>query len=133
MRDFPLFDGDFFPDRLPLVLEKVQQGPPAAPAPAAGGKRKVKLARSETLRIADQMKLEVSGAKWSFLVARLHAAEDPEPMPREKHIGSHELLDSRMHLIELSQSRHWQFDELRRAHWSTMMLLALLGGTPEPE
>jgi len=91
------------------------------------------LARSETLCIADQMKLEVSGAKWSFLVATLNANDEPELTPREKHIGSHELLDSRMHLLELSQSRHWQYDELRRAHWSTMMLLAMIGGLPEPD
>ena len=51
MRDFPLFDGDFFPDRLPDVIEKGKQ-PPPPPPPAAKGKAKAagglkKLVRSD--------------------------------------------------------------------------------------
>ena len=43
---------------------------------------------------------------------------------------SHALVDKRMDFLKLSLDRHWQFDELRRAHFSTMMILAHLGGPP---
>ena len=52
-------------------------------------------------------------------------------VPREKHIGPNELIDERGVFLEMSMSRHWQWDELRRAQWSTMMLLAMLGGPPD--
>jgi len=135
VRDFPLFDGDFFPDRLPDVIEKGKQ-PPPPPPPAAKGKAKAagglrKLVRSETLAIADELKNEVSGSDYGFLVATLHAARDPPHVGREKHIGSHELVDDRERFLEMCISRHWQFEELARAHYSTMMLLAVLGGAPE--
>ena len=67
-----------------------------------------------------------------FLVATLACDGDPEPQPREEKC-SNDLVDSRMRFVELCQSRHWQFDELRRAHWTTMMILATLGGPPNPE
>ena len=43
---------------------------------------------------------------------------------------SNELVDKRMDLLRLSTDRHWQFNEVRRAHFSTMMLLAAIGGPP---
>ena len=51
--------------------------------------------------------------------------------PREPDIGPRELVDDREHFHEMCVSRHWQSDELYRAHWSTMMLLAVLGGPPD--
>ena len=78
------------------------------------------------------MRAEASGSQYAFLVATLAPPEDgPMPVPREKHIGSHELIDDREHFHEMCVSRHWQSDELYRAHWSTMMLLAVLGGPPD--
>ena len=91
------------------------------------------MSRRETLAIANQMKREVSGAEYAFLVASLSAPPSGGALhpPREQHIGSHELVESRSHFNEMCVSRHWQFDTLRRAHWSTMMLLAVLGGAPD--
>ena len=39
-------------------------------------------------------------------------------------------VDTRMGFLNHSKHHHWQFNELRRAHWSTMMLLASVGGEP---
>ena len=50
---------------------------------------------------------------------------------REKQITSHELIDDRERFLEMSIARHWQFDTLARAHYSTMMMIAILGGAPE--
>ena len=136
VRDFPLFDGDFFPDKVHDVIEKAKQ-PPAALAKPARGKGKAavgtsRLKRSETLAIADGMRAEASGSQYAFLVATLAPPEDgPMPVPREKHIGSHELIDDREHFLEMSMSRHWQWDTLPRAQWTTMMMLAAIGGPPE--
>lgn len=44
---------------------------------------------------------------------------------------SHSLVDKRMDFLQLCKDRHWQFNELRRAHFSTMMILACLGGEPQ--
>ena len=77
------------------------------------------------------------GAKYAFLVAKLASADETSParvhVPREKQIGSHDLFDDREHFLEMGLHRHWQFDDLRRAQWTTMMVLASLGGPPEGE
>ena len=44
---------------------------------------------------------------------------------------SDELVDKRMDFLRYSADRHWQFNEIRRAHYSTMMVLAALGGSPK--
>ena len=143
VRNFPLFDGDFFPDRMEKVMEKSKHpgggdhaksgGGNGNGKNAKGGGKVTMLARSETLEIADQMKREVSGSNYSFLVATLNSAKDTLQVGREKQITSHELIDDRERFLELCMHRHWQFDQLRRAQWSTMMLLALLGGSPDTE
>ena len=43
------------------------------------------------------------------------------------------LVDKRSDFLERCQNSHWQFNELRRAHFSTMMMLADLGGPPNKE
>ena len=73
---------------------------------------------------------EVESASWDFLVAHLQATSAP-PSDKREPPCAHDLIDSRMRFLETSVARHWQFDELRRAHWSTMMLLANLGGRPD--
>ena len=39
--------------------------------------------------------------------------------------------NDRERFLEMSIARHWQFDTLARAHYSTMMMIAILGGAPE--
>ena len=52
------------------------------------------------------------------------SAEEPEL--------SNELVDGRLQFAQKCASFHWQFNDLRHAQWSTMMILAHLGGRPEP-
>ena len=187
VRDFPLFDGDFLPDKLPTIIERASGGAAGKGKGKSQGKPyetpalkppKLKAAgRQQSLMIARQVRAEVSSAKWSFLVASLKDALIPMAPPREP-ATQHELVgerplslfgrralltnrltrvrstrgcdssrcalnynhralnynqvDSRMRFLEMCVARHWQWDELRRAHWSTMMLLASLGGAPKP-
>jgi hypothetical protein len=69
--------------------------PPPPPQPAKKGKGVMKLARTETLAIADEMKRTVSGSSYSFLVATLRTADEPRSIGREKQISNHELIDDR--------------------------------------
>ena len=101
------------------------------PKAAGGGKKPPGLVRTETMAIADEMKKEVTGAEYSFLVATLNAWAEPRPAVREKHIGPNDLVDDRARFLETCVDRHWQFDTLPRAQYSTLMLLAILGGAPE--
>ena len=48
-----------------------------------------------------------------------------------KQITQHELIDDRERFLEMCMSRHWQFEDLKRASYSTMMVLAILGGEPQ--
>ena len=70
-----------------------------------------------------------------FLVATLDAARwrDPRLAAAEEAEVSNELLDSRYNFLGFCQQQHWQFNELSRAHYTTMMLLARLGGLEEHE
>ena len=43
---------------------------------------------------------------------------------------SDDLVDKRGDFLFRCADSHWQFDELRRAHYSTMMIMAHLGGMP---
>ena len=72
-----------------------------------------------------------------FLVARLSGAAPTAPARgtdggHEQPVRSNELVDSRQAFLAACKARHWQFSDLPRARYSTMMLLALLGGRPVP-
>jgi len=84
------------------------------------------------------MKKQVKEVRRRFLVASLSTAREPgngaasfaEMQDSEAEV-SNALIDSRMAFLQGCQQKHWQFNELRRAHYSTLMLLAHLGGPPK--
>ena len=144
IRDFPLFEGDFFPDHLKTMLE-----PPPVPARAAPPG----LAREASHVLVEQMKKQTKSVRKRFLIATLNQTDRrlmpppdaPGRIARTAHGGSssekaraeavdfeisHPLVDKRMDFLQLCIDRHWQFNELRRAHFATMMILANLGGEP---
>ena len=68
-----------------------------------------------------------------FLVATLNTARWRDPtLPETEPEVSNDLVDSRMRFLGQCQTDHWQCDELHRAHHTTMMLLARLGGLELP-
>ena len=124
VRDFPLFYGDFFPDELSRMLK------PAEPASSSRGPPT--LVRESSLAIAQKVRKRAKEVRKRFLVAKLNTAPaaerlDPTDVSNAPH-RANDLVDSRLSFLHTCISRHWQFDELRRAHYSTMMLLADLGG-----
>ena len=92
----------------------------------------LKADRKTSHAVAQQVtkKLEQREPK-SFIVAELAQPPADSGLPAEAEAPlSNELVDSRLRFVTKCRDGHWQFDELRRAHWSTMMILACLGGPP---
>jgi len=131
IREFPLFEGDFFPDHVKTML-----APPAQPA--AGPPT---LMRESSHALANSLKKKTHSMRKRFLVAKLTstpgsgthgaaAAADAAAVGWDYEL-SDGLVDKRMDFLELCKERHWQFNEVRRAHYSSMMVLAALGGCPD--
>ena len=129
VREFPLFDGDFFPEHLKHLLappsaEDKRKGPPS-------------LMRDSSTALVEKMKKKVKSVQKRFLVAEMAIPDEvrkmrengiePQEILEQKEI-TNDLFDQRAKLLGALLHHHWQFDELRRAHYSTMMLLAALGG-----
>jgi len=159
VREFPLFEGDFFPARL---KELIQAQAPSTRGSAAATKaprmpqvpEAPALSKRKSAEMAEVVRKEVKSHRQRFLVATLNvgATQPKRPPPRRRGTkkpagpevggggggggedasgsGASELLDSRTRFLELCTSRHWQFDELGRAQWATLMMLATLGGAP---
>ena len=60
-----------------------------------------------------------------FLVAKLNAAAGGGGVASPE-LKRNDLVDSRLTFLQTCMGRHWQFNELRRAQYSTMMILAML-------
>ena len=94
--------------------------------------------------MAQVVQREAKANRQKFLVATLRAPDDghgtsvmagaagaADAVRAQGSEVAFDVLDSRVRFLDTCRLRHWQFDELRRAHWSTMMLLANLGGRPD--
>uniref|UniRef100_A0A7S3TMM3 histone acetyltransferase n=1 Tax=Emiliania huxleyi TaxID=2903 RepID=A0A7S3TMM3_EMIHU len=125
LRDFPLFEGDFFPEHVAELVDE------------SSGGAEPHFSRKQSITLVEDMKAQVAGVKRRFLVARLSGAAPTAPARgtdggHEQPVRSNELVDSRQAFLAACKARHWQFSDLPRARYSTMMLLALLGGRPVP-
>jgi len=154
LRDFPLFDGDFFANKLPELLDESSKEPPeessvgtgaagaadgsaGASGAAARATRASRgaataepgLVRQSSGAVAKQVQGEVRGHRAHFLVATLNT-DLAVPAPAPRPLLSNALFDSRARLNGTMREWQWQWDELRRAHFSSLMMLAHLGGPP---
>ena len=134
VRDFPLFEGDYFPDRVADLVQAARGATTRAARSAVPAPPPV--ARHRSAALADEVKREVRANRQKFLVATLQPVDPLEAPPGEGEGSTptacavaSELLDSRLRFLETCRHRHWQFDELRHAQWTTMMMLATLGGS----
>ena len=110
-----------------------------APPPNSAGPPM--LCRRSSNALAASLKNKTKSMRKRFLVATLRPADSPgaggaargdAPAAQAEAADeiSNDLVDKRMDFLRLCTDRHWQFNELRRAHYSTMMILAALGGSP---
>jgi hypothetical protein len=63
-----------------------------------------------------------------FIVATLNAEKPKTRIQDPVPLISNEFVDTRSAFLEKCQMYHWQFDELRNAQHSTLMLLYYLHG-----
>jgi len=137
VRDFPMFEGDFFPEHISKLLEDEGSAPPTTRGTGLGDSRNSgmgppMLSRKKSDVLVGEMKKTSRGIRRRFLVAELcpPPGRNGKPLPTQIQQSGPELsnpiLDSRMHFLKTCTDKHWQFNELRRAHYSTMMLLAEL-------
>jgi len=118
IRDFPMFEGDFFPEHMMQQLLAENSGPPG-------------LARKKSDLIIQEMTKQVGSKRSRFLVALLNTSKQADiEMEASSPYVSNQLVDSRHLFLQGCLSKHWQYNELRRAHYTTMMILATLGGRP---
>ena len=136
IRDFPMFEGDFFPEQLQQLI---MQPPPEGRASSSlhGGVGGLPtpppmLRKQDSFALMEQIKKQVRAVRKRFLVAQLNTERWRSTAPAEPEVEvSNDLVDSRMSFLGQCQNQHWQFNELKRAHYTTMMVLARLGGMDE--
>ncbi|KAL1528750.1 hypothetical protein AB1Y20_010082 [Prymnesium parvum] len=124
VREFPLFYGDFFPEEMQKLLK--EEAVQATAKPTVGPPQ---LKRHSSIGLVKQMQKRAREVRRRFLVARLNSDGTPKIHTDEAEFyATNDLVDSRLAFLETCITRHWQFNELRRAHYSTMMILAEIGG-----
>ena len=89
------------------------------------------MARQSSQAVAKLVQREVRKQRAHFLVATLTPPERPASATEQDAPAiSNHLVDSRLALLGAMRDHHWQWNERRRARFSTMMILAYLGGPP---
>ena len=133
----PHFEGDFFPDHLRELLQPhspaLKPGKPGRDKGPAlgGGEPPPPLKRDSSNLVIEGMKKQSKSFRKRFLVAKLNApADGAAAQETEEEELSGSLLDARYSFLGHCQTSHWQFDDLERAHYTTMMVLAMLLKAP---
>eukprot|EP00428_Durinskia_dybowskii_P061633 CAMPEP_0170382260 /NCGR_PEP_ID=MMETSP0117_2-20130122/14849_1 /TAXON_ID=400756 /ORGANISM="Durinskia baltica, Strain CSIRO CS-38" /LENGTH=1656 /DNA_ID=CAMNT_0010637889 /DNA_START=260 /DNA_END=5230 /DNA_ORIENTATION=+ len=98
------------------VLPNVPLGPPAAPSKKPRGRVALVVKKTPAMHIPGGLKAMGNKCR-AFLSTLTPDTADPDPSL------SSPVTDSRHVFLELCQFRHYQFDSLRRAKHSTLMLL----------
>jgi len=148
IRGQPMFAGDDMASRVDHVLGS------AAPGRCGGDEQEEELpehcmppmvSKLTSGQVVREVRNNLGGQKRYHLIANLCAAATPPlgPPPSRQPSGSDDggcgagapcegalIMSNREKFLTLCAEKHWQFNEARFAHYSTMMLLAHLGGTP---
>ncbi len=113
--DIPLFHGDQWEMTVPSLLGVDQDD-------YAEKKAKNELVRMDSKDVLQKAHQEMQHLKRHFLVVVFNDP-DGEPLKDEDPVISSDLTDSRQSFLGQCQMCHWQFNTLRHAQYSTMMLL----------
>ena len=103
--------------------------------PGAGGSGKGSCTRSgmdkQDEQLLNQIQEEMRSMRNHFIVVKLVDPAKPRPSTEivdPVPLMSNEFVDKRSSFLEKCQMYHWQFDEIRNAQHSTLMLLYYLHG-----
>jgi len=125
LAEIPLFHGDQWemtvPSLLGIELEDPSYDPKKVPIE--------KLVRMDSKDVVQKAQQEMQHLKRHFLVVVL-ADPDGEPQEDKDPVISTDLTDSRQTFLGQCQACHWQFNTLRHAQYSTMMILNHIHNKP---
>jgi len=119
IREIPLFHGDQWAITIPELLSRIEQEHQEA-ASKAGHSAKVDRLNAE--EVVQRAQTEIQHLKRHFLVARLKDLDGLPNTDLDPEV-TNELANSREVLLGHCQASHWQFNSVRYAQYSTMMLL----------
>jgi len=148
-RQFPCFDGDFWPDKMESFITQIQDDNAAASGAAdgkggaagkkgkkggankkgakkKGGGKKSKKARVTAIEeeLAEKVVEEMEKHKDVFFVVQLQADVDrKETIKDPDGEMTCELMDGRDTFLSLCRENHHEFSTLRRSKYSSMILL----------
>jgi len=119
--EIPLFHGDQWEITVPSLL--------GLDVDHFDVKDKSKLVPMDSRDVVQKAQQEMQHLKRHFLVVVLHDPEG-EPQKDEDPVISTDLTDSRQTFLGQCQMCHWQFNSLRHAKYSTMMILNQIHNKP---
>jgi len=141
--DIPVFSGDHWAASIAIKmaelktkekeLEKKKKGGSngTAAACSSGADKAAVVDAKQEGHLLSQVQEEMRSMRNHFIVVTLldlkkgqHKATIDDPVP----LISNEFVDTRSNFLEKCQMYHWQFDEVRNAQHSTLMLLYYLHG-----
>jgi len=123
--EIPLFHGDQWEITVPSLLG-LDQDDYDGPKGRNNGNKIVRMDSKDVVQKAQQ---EMQHLKRHFLVATLYDPDMP-PMKDNDPVISTDLTDSRQTFLGQCQMCHWQFNTLRHAQYSTMMILNHIHNKP---
>jgi len=126
LREIPLFHGDQWEITVPSLLGIEQDE--VAPAPKK--LEPSKMLRMDSKDVVQKAQQEMQHLKRHFLVVIFKDLDDGSPAKDEDPVISTDLTDSRQTFLGQCQMAHWQFNSLRHAQYSTMMILNHIHNKP---
>jgi len=126
LREIPLFHGDQWEITVPSLLGIEQDE--VAPAPKK--LEPAKMLRMDSKDVVQKAQQEMQHLKRHFLVVIFKDLDDGSPAKDEDPVISTDLTDSRQTFLGQCQMAHWQFNSLRHAQYSTMMILNHIHNKP---
>ena len=132
VRDFPVFEGDFFPDHLRELLQPhspaLKPGKPGRDARARAGRRRAAAAAQARLVQPGDRGHEEAEQVVPQALPRREAQRAGRRRRRAGDRGGGAVGLAARRAVQLPRppavASHWQFDDLERAHYTTMMILA---------
>jgi len=126
VREIPLFHGDQWEITVPSLLGIDQDDVQTAPK---GKLEPAKMLKMDSKDVVQKAQQEMHHLKRHFLVVVFKDLEGP-PAKDEDPVISTDLTDSRQTFLGQCQMAHWQFNSLRHAQYSTMMILNHIHNKP---
>ncbi|KAL5699796.1 histone acetyltransferase [Ranunculus cassubicifolius] len=126
----PYFDGDYWPGAAEDMINQLCQEEDGSKQQKKGKTKKIITKR--VLKAAGQTDLSTNASKDILLMQKVEVNDVPEDTKDMDDILESEFFDTRQAFLSLCQGNHYQYDTLRRAKHSSMMVLYHLHNPTAP-